>query len=315
MAEDFIEEIDEMLNEELPDNPSEVTNELDESRKEEMIQLLNYAADELGESPTIREYRDLDLETSASSIRRAFGTWNEAKEAAGLETRQRGTTVSINEEYFADIDAPEKAYWLGTLYANSYMGEQERGDNYYLNVGRVVSNRHFVEEFANAIDSEYPIYKSTKQKSSEEDTLQLRISNPEFIDNLIRAGYPAPGHNLNGFPSLEDEYRADFVRGYLESAGYFSTQGWEIRVENNWRARTFKDWFEDFGAKRPTTSEKSSSGVKVRVSNVFDIRAVFDACWPQQAETEPSWEPYVEKIIDYLQTEHPYPENVPYLSD
>ncbi len=51
----------------------------------------------------------------------------------------------------------------------------------------------------------------------------------------------------------------------------------------------------------------------VRVSNVFDIKSVFETCWPDGVSTEPSYTPYPRKILDYLNSEYPYPENVDYL--
>lgn len=53
--------------------------------REECIEALNKAANELGRSPTWTGFRSLDMEISASQIRRKFGTWNRAKQAAGLD--------------------------------------------------------------------------------------------------------------------------------------------------------------------------------------------------------------------------------------
>lgn len=54
-------------------------------------QALRDAADQIGHSPSIVEYQRLRSEgvvdgPASSSIRRAYGTWNDAKRAAGLDT-------------------------------------------------------------------------------------------------------------------------------------------------------------------------------------------------------------------------------------
>jgi hypothetical protein len=72
-------------------------------------------------------------------------------------------------------------------------------------------------------------------------------------------------------------------------------------------------WLESFGAKRVTLSESADGTAIVRVANPFDIRAIYDTCWPNQLATEPSYTPYAEKIRTHLQDEHPYPDNVEYL--
>ena len=38
----------------------------------------------------------------------------------------RKRKYNVNEQYFSDIDSPEKAYWLGFLSADGYV-HQERG--------------------------------------------------------------------------------------------------------------------------------------------------------------------------------------------
>lgn len=103
------------------------------------------------------------------------------------------------------------------------------------------------------------------------------------------------------------------VERILESSGYFSNSGWGVTTDNPEQAETLRAWFEEFGAKRPTLSDADPT--VVRVANVFDIKAIFETCWPDGVATEPSFEPYPEKIITHLQSEYPYPENVEYLSE
>lgn len=313
MPDDYISEIDSTISELLPDDPADVTDGVSDDRREELIELLQYAADELGKSPTLKEFNSLDLDTSGDSVKNAFGTWNEAKETAGLRTWQRGVSVNINEEYFKNIETQEKAYWLGTLFARSSLQKQKKGDGYFLNIGRTTEKAHFVKGFAEAVDSEYPINTYSRQSSKGGDQVQLHISNPYFVANLLEAGYPHPDDDIGGFPSLTEPLDRAFVRGYLESAGYFSSSGWNIPTETIERAETFQQWSESFGSQRPTISDTGPGAATVRVANIFDIRAIFDECWPEQATTVPSWTPYPEKVLDHLTSEHPYPENVPYL--
>ena len=312
MSEDYLSEIDSILAEELPELENDPGATIDESRKDDVIQLLQHAADELGKSPTVREFNSLDLEVSSDNIKRLFGTWNGAKEVAGLETWQRGTVRDINEEYFQSIDSPEKAYWFGTIFATSSLQSQDFGDNYALVLGRVEDKAHFVTEFADAVGSDYPL-SWHKQNKSDKQQLQLQISNPTFVEYLIDAGYPEPEDEESDFPVIDDEYRSSFLRGFLESSGYFSTNGWHVNVANFQRGETLQEWFKQYGAKRPTLSQISTGAIVVRVSNSFDIKAIFESLWPDILDTEPSWDPYPRKIIQHLESEYPYPENLMYL--
>jgi hypothetical protein len=60
--------------------------------EEDCIKALKQATDQLGVSPTTREYISLGAKPSAKVIKRRFGTWNEAKQAAGLETYMDGSS-------------------------------------------------------------------------------------------------------------------------------------------------------------------------------------------------------------------------------
>lgn len=56
----------------------------------ECLDALQEAEEILGESPTKQQYENLKLTPAHSTILRVMGSWNEAKEAAGLETIYRG---------------------------------------------------------------------------------------------------------------------------------------------------------------------------------------------------------------------------------
>lgn len=58
--------------------------------KDDCIEALQKARTELGETPGIRQYRELDISPSHYTIKRKFGSWNKAKEAAGLEKLEYG---------------------------------------------------------------------------------------------------------------------------------------------------------------------------------------------------------------------------------
>lgn len=312
MSEDVNPTIESVIEDKIRSLESDTDTTANESKKEEIIQHLQHAADELNKSPTVREFNSLNLEVTSDVVTNIFGSWNEAKKAAGLKTRQRGTVRNINETYFKSINSSEKAYWFGAIFATSSLRSQPTGENYVLSLGRVEDKAYFITKFSDAVESDYSI-SWNKQDKSDKQRAQLLISNPTFIEYLLKAGYPKPGDEQGGFPDIDDEYRPSFLRGFLESNGYFTTNGWNVTVSNLQRGETLQEWFEEYGAKRPTLSQVSRGDFVVRVANPFDIRAVFESLWPNIIETKPSWEPYPRKILQHLESEYPYPENISYL--
>lgn len=314
MTDDPSADIDSILASELPDREFDNDKSEMDPKRVQMIQVLQEAAEELGKSPSVGDFDALDTEVSSTTIKQTFGGWDAAKEAAGLEPNSRGRSAytRINESYFETLDTPAKAYWLGTLIATSSLHKQPNGGNYALRLGRVEDKAYFITEFADAIDSEYAFQWQSSSRSDKEQ-LQLLISNPTFIELLLDTGYPAPTSEQHEFPAVPDKYRPAFIRGFLESSGYFGSSGWQIRVETFERAEMLHEWFEMFGAKRPSVSQTKDNSVYVRVSNAFDVASIFESLYPDLLDTEPSWTPYPEQIIEYLSEEHPYPENLDYV--
>ena len=62
--------------------------------KQDCIDSLQQASDRVEGRITHKEYRDMDVSPSARTIIKKFGSWNAAKEKAGLETIEHGQTKS-----------------------------------------------------------------------------------------------------------------------------------------------------------------------------------------------------------------------------
>ena len=76
---------------------------------DECLDALQEAATRLGKSPSKSEYEQLGLTPSASTILRHHGSWNEAKERAGLETSaSSGSRLGDKPEH---ITLPEGESW------------------------------------------------------------------------------------------------------------------------------------------------------------------------------------------------------------
>ncbi|ELY54859.1 homing endonuclease associated repeat-containing protein [Natronolimnohabitans innermongolicus] len=77
--------------------------------EEACLEALREAAQRLGESPTKAQYEELGLTPASATIIRTCGGWNDAKEAAGLETSpSTGTRVKPKPD---DVDLPPDLVW------------------------------------------------------------------------------------------------------------------------------------------------------------------------------------------------------------
>jgi hypothetical protein len=80
--------------------------------EQECIDALREAARRLDASPTKAEYEDLDVTPASTTIVRVFGSWNEAKDAAGLQTFEQGENGGIDVTPEPEwVEIPEGVEW------------------------------------------------------------------------------------------------------------------------------------------------------------------------------------------------------------
>jgi hypothetical protein len=101
----------------------------------ECINALEQAAKELGKSPTHEEYRSLDISPSASVIKREFGSWNEAKDAASMDkftVAESGPSIEckpeiipLTKDEWESLTRDRRTIWRKRAHVNSI--KLERG--------------------------------------------------------------------------------------------------------------------------------------------------------------------------------------------
>jgi len=86
--------------------------------KKDCIEALKEAAEQLGKSPTAIEYQSLDIYPTYSTFYDKWGSWNEAKEAAGLEEYTIGraysnkpTIIQMTKDEWENL-SPDKRHTL-----------------------------------------------------------------------------------------------------------------------------------------------------------------------------------------------------------
>lgn len=76
--------------------------------KKDCKKALKRAEKELDNSPTLKEFNNLDISPSADTIIRKFGSWNKAKEAAGIRTIPMNNKIEAKPK---DVEIPEDKSW------------------------------------------------------------------------------------------------------------------------------------------------------------------------------------------------------------
>jgi len=182
--------------------------------EDDCVASVKEAAEILGHSPSRPEYDDLDISPHHDTIRRKCGSWNKAKEKAGLTTVDVGGSKPINKSYFNQIDTCEKAYWLGFLYADGSVIKNTENSN-GISLAVQESDRKVIEEYKDALGSEHNIVEG-----------QGKVSLNFWTDSLVSAleshGLTRNKTTSNSLPDLtEESLQAAFIRGLFDGDGHW----------------------------------------------------------------------------------------------
>jgi hypothetical protein len=151
------------------------------------------------------------------------GTIYHHLERMGIEFRtpsQSRRQYSVQETIFEQIDTEERAYWLGFLFADGYIGNEGTGR------GRVAvwlseKDKSHVKAFGEFLQSTYPIRTDAQRKAC-----GISIVSDKMRDDLIRWGCTPRKSLALRFPPLPLHLCSHFIRGYFDGDGsaYISGQ-------------------------------------------------------------------------------------------
>lgn len=152
----------------------------------------------------------------------------------GINTRLKNR-YTLKENYFELIDSERKAYWLGYLYADGYVG-----DDHYNNIVVSSIDKDILEKFKEDIEYSGEIRVSRGSGYSDEHTSYvINFSSKEMASSLREIGlYPNKSMTMIKMPNLDNQMVNHFIRGYFDGDGglgiYRSTSYHKEKVyENN----------------------------------------------------------------------------------
>lgn len=165
------------------------------------------------------EYKHMNLKELARKYRTSKSVIK--KFLTGDSIHVHKTLYSVDDNYFEKIDTPNKAYFLGLLYADGCLhfvkntvsiGLQER-DGYILNA------------FKKDLNSNYPIGLYSRKKiqwKTQQPQYIFKFTNSKIYGDLIKLGcFPQKTFNLKfpSFSQVPQEFIFHFIRGFFDGDG------------------------------------------------------------------------------------------------
>ena len=124
-----------------------------------------------------------------------------------------------NENYFNTIDTPDKAYWLGFIYADGYITKSTHGSNVF---GITLAEIEPLKKLNKCMESNMRIrpYTKTGGFKTESTEYKLTFCNDKVVSDLEKWGCVENKTFKLKFPEfLDKDLIPHFVRGYFDGDG------------------------------------------------------------------------------------------------
>lgn len=134
---------------------------------------------------------------------------------ANINTKRINRYI-LNESFFKTVDNEQKAYILGLIYADGYVGNE-----HFNNIVIGLKDREIVEEIARIIEFDGEIRKSKKGGfENSKESYVLSFSSKEMAMDLRKLGlYPNKSLTITDLPEIDNNLFRHFIRGYFDGDG------------------------------------------------------------------------------------------------
>ncbi len=150
---------------------------------------------------------------------------NRSKSAVDLKINRLGLKkdkYTYNHNYFENINTPEKAYWLGFIYADGGVYINSKTNSCELSIKLQASDHGHLRKFNRALNGNVDVSFHTRQcnlNGKMYDTCQIRFYSEKIVRDLMRYGVIPNKTMTIRFPAIKEELYSDFIRGYFDGDG------------------------------------------------------------------------------------------------
>lgn len=153
---------------------------------------------------------------------------NRTESAIHLKCSRLGikrSPYTCNYHYFDSIDTEEKAYWLGFLVADGWIGKNDKANAGVVGVELQYGDINHLKKFNKSIQGNYKITDRwrtcsiSKNKEKRNHSCVLRIFSLTMYNSLVNLGFTNNKSFDGDIPQLREDLVRHFVRGYFDGNG------------------------------------------------------------------------------------------------
>jgi intein-encoded DNA endonuclease-like protein len=147
-----------------------------------------------------------------------------------------GRRVFFNEDYFANINSEDKAYWLGFIFADGNVKKtSSKCDKVNrLTIGISIKDQQHLEKFKSTIGHTGELYIEHHKKSySTTPICYLHCNSIKMCEDLAKLNCLPSKTGYSNLPNIPQELLRHFIRGYFDGDGSISPYIFQITSNEN----------------------------------------------------------------------------------
>lgn len=215
----------------------------------------------------------------------SYGTIRNLLNKHHIASRGNKQGYPRNEFYFNKIDTPEKAYWLGFLYADgcTHNGSSE--------VSIQLTDKEHIEKFKQAIGAiNHKIVEIHDTRWENAKTLYMfSIKDKQLHADLCKWGcVPNKTFLINKIPNIPRDYVSHFLRGYFDGDGSLHY----LKSTNNFRisftcgsVEFLEDIQKELGTSLSIRNEKGTNSNYLQISGRHQVERILNYLYKDSAES------------------------------
>lgn len=155
------------------------------------------------------------------TIRRIIKKYNPITRDRKNSDKQLDNLIKINENYFENIDTPDKAWILGFIAGDGCL-HTIKDSKYLITIGLSEKDISVLEKIKHFLNSEHNIlYENVSDGQSNKihKSVKLAIGRKKIFNDLVKLGISPDKSSILNFPDISENLIVDFIRGIHCSDG------------------------------------------------------------------------------------------------
>jgi len=156
-----------------------------------------------------------EFDCSRNTVYRALKRNNIETRSNKINSRK----YEYDRNYFSNIDSPDKAYWLGFIYADGYLSKSKYRIGF--GVSLAVEDKQHLEKLKESMSATYEVkeYSNYDSGYSNNGYCRLEIYGEDIYNQLLSHGVLPKKTDILEAPNIEEELIPHFIRGYIDGDG------------------------------------------------------------------------------------------------